>query len=163
MRLAGCLKKLEKVFAKKDVNFKARLCSTTLMIHPTHPGPFSSCTSNRQPTIAPTPAWLATIEAQRKKLSLLLPLEANAKLGRGDVNEVYANEIRKITNCFSRPKSRKRWRDRKNYNNKRRKLQMLLTMFTVSFRFLCQFMGEKNNVHSLRLTDSSNLKTKVAL
>lgn len=158
MRLAGCLKKLEKVFAKKDVNFKARLCSTTLMIHPTHPGPFSSCTSNRQPTIAPTPAWLATIEAQRKKLFLLLLLlEANAKLGRGDVNEVYANEIRKITNCFSRPKSRK------NYNNKRRKLQMLLTMFTVSFRFLCQFMGEKNNVHSLRLTDSSNLKTKVAL
>lgn len=37
MRLAGCLKKLEKVFAKKDVNFKARLCSTTLMIHATPP------------------------------------------------------------------------------------------------------------------------------
>lgn len=39
MRLAGSLKKLEKVFSKEDVNFKARLCSTSLMMHPTpsHP------------------------------------------------------------------------------------------------------------------------------
>lgn len=76
-----------------------------------HPIPRSSHTSNRQqpPT---APAWLAAIEAQRKKLFLLL--EANAKL-RGDVNEVYANEIRKITNCFSRPMNMERG---KNYNNR---------------------------------------------
>lgn len=74
--------------------------------HPRH-----LATSNHpQPSTPTTPARLAAIEAQRKKLFLL---QANARLW-GDVNEVYANEIRKITNCFSRPKSRG-----ENYNNKR--------------------------------------------
>lgn len=78
--------------------------------HPACP-PRHLATSNHPQSSTPTtPARLAAIEAQRKKLFLL---QANARLW-GDVNEVYANEIRKITNCFSRPKSRG-----ENYNNKR--------------------------------------------